>query len=826
MPKKIINDEYKYGFVMPERSVFKVEPGLSRDIVLQISKIKQEPSWMTDFRLKSYEHFVQRPMPTWGADLSKINFDKITYYIKPTEKTAKSWEELPPEIRETYEKIGVPEAERKFLAGVVSQYESESVYENIRKELKKLGVIFCDMDTALKKYPDLVKKYFGKLIPYNDNKFAALNSAVWSGGSFVYVPKNVKVPLPLQAYFRINAKNFGQFERTLIIADKGSFVHYTEGCMPAGSQILKEDGFANIEAIKPGDYVVNHKGELSKVSKVMTRKYKGPLYTIVPVSPYNNFSLTPEHPVLAIKRETVKARSKRKNNWLYEASSKKLIKAKPEFIPAKELKKGDFIVFPKVKINKKNVHLSDEEIEFLGYYLAEGDINYNKKIKQFVVRLTFGEKENNLIKRVGSLMEKISRKRVYMHDEKYKHAVSLSVYSKKLYDLCDYHCGKYAHLKELSKEIMELPTDKIKIFLNAYFKGDGNLCFKKSKNKASELNRISTASEKLALQIQQLFTRIGIFAGIMIRKGGEDFIKGRKIERKNQYVIYFTTNKKWSMIRETKDYFIVPIREIKKGNYEGFVFNIEVEKTNSYLANGFAVHNCTAPIYSTHSLHAAVVEIFALEGARVRYTTVQNWSKNVYNLVTKRAQAEKNAIVEWVDCNLGSCVTMKYPGVVLKGKGAKGEVLSIAYAAGKQHQDTGAKMIHLAPNTSSRIISKSISKDGGRCSYRGLVFVGPKANNVKSYVSCDALILDEKSRSDTYPYMKILNKTAQIEHEATVEKIGEEKLFYLASRGIKKEDAENMLVNGFIEPVAKELPLEYAVELNRLIALEMSGSVG
>lgn len=419
---------------------------------------------MTEFRLKAYEVFKKKPMPTWGADLSRIKFDDIYYYIKPTKNQASTWEELPKEIKETYDRIGVPEAEKKFLAGVSAQYESEVVYESISKELNKLGVIFCDMDTALKKYPSIVKKYFGTLIPPHDNKFAALNSAVWSGGSFVYVPAGVKVHLPLQAYFRINAEKFGQFERTLIIAEEGSEVHYVEGC--------------------------------------------------------------------------------------------------------------------------------------------------------------------------------------------------------------------------------------------------------------------------------------------------------------------------------------------------------------------------TAPIYTTDSLHAAVVEIFVQKNAKVRYTTVQNWSKNVYNLVTKRARADKNAIMEWIDCNLGSQVTMKYPSVYLVGEKARGEVLSIAFAGEGQHQDAGAKMFHFAPRTSSRIVSKSISKDGGRTSYRGLVQVVPGAKGSSVYVSCDALLLDELSRSDTYPSMRIKEHDVTVQHEATVEKLGEEKLLYLMSRGIKKSDAEGLLVNGFIKPVTKEIPLEYSIELNRLINLEMAGSVG
>jgi Fe-S cluster assembly protein SufB len=461
---QVIDDTYKYGFHKPESSVFKTKRGLDRDVVDQISKHKGEPEWMRQFRQRSYASFLHKPLPPWGGDLSGIQFENIFYYLNPTDKQVSSWEDLPPDIKDTYDKIGIPEAEKKFLAGVSAQYESEVVYKSIHETLRKKGVIFLDMDSGLREHPDIVKQYFGTVIPFADNKFAALNSSVWSGGSFVYVPKGVHVELPLQAYFRINAANMGQFERTLIIADEGSYVHYVEGC--------------------------------------------------------------------------------------------------------------------------------------------------------------------------------------------------------------------------------------------------------------------------------------------------------------------------------------------------------------------------TAPIYSTDSLHSAVVEIIVKKGARVRYTTIQNWSTNVYNLVTKRARVEEEGVMEWVDGNLGSKLTMKYPSVYLVGRKARGEVLSIAYAGKNQHQDAGGKAIHVAPETTSQIISKSISKSGGRTSYRGLVQVYPSATGAKSKVVCDALLLDEASRSDTYPTMKIDQKNVQIEHEATVSKIGDEQLFYLQSRGIEKGQAESMIVNGFIEPIVKELPLEYAVEMNRLIQLQMEGSVG
>ena len=461
-----MGNDYQYCFRDKEDYVFKSGRGLTKEIVTKISEMKNEPQWMLDFRLKALDVFLKKPMPTWGnCDLlNAIDFENIYYYIKPSEKQEKSWDEVPEGIKNTFDRLGIPEAERKFLAGVTAQYESEVVYHSIREDLEAQGVVFLDMDSGLREHEEIVKKHFASVIPIADNKFSALNSAVWSGGSFVWVPAGVKVEIPLQAYFRINAENMGQFERTLIIAEPGSFVHYIEGC--------------------------------------------------------------------------------------------------------------------------------------------------------------------------------------------------------------------------------------------------------------------------------------------------------------------------------------------------------------------------TAPTYSTDSLHSAVVELIAKPGAHIRYTTIQNWSRNVYNLVTKRAVAQADAKVEWVDGNLGSKLTMKYPAIYLTGPRAHGEVLSIAFAGNDQHQDAGAKIIHAAPDTSSMIVSKSISKNGGRTSYRGLIKVAPNATGVKSSVKCDALLLDEDSRSDTYPTMEIDEKNVTIEHEASVSKVGEEQLFYLMSRGLSQDEATAMIVNGFFEPFTKELPLEYAVELNRLIQLEMEGSVG
>jgi Fe-S cluster assembly protein SufB len=464
-PQTVREDGYKWGFHDEEEALFKANKGLTEEIVSTLSDIKEEPRWMREFRQKSLRHFRAKSNPAWGTDeLENIDFDDIHYYVRATDRDERSWEDVPDYIRDTFDKLGIPEAEKKYLAGVGAQYDSEVVYHNLEEELEKQGVIFVGTDQGLKEHEEVFREYFGTVIPPADNRFSALNSAVWSGGSFIYVPKGVHVEVPLQAYFRINTENMGQFERTLIIADEGSSVHYVEGC--------------------------------------------------------------------------------------------------------------------------------------------------------------------------------------------------------------------------------------------------------------------------------------------------------------------------------------------------------------------------TAPIYSSDSLHSAVVEIIVKKDARVRYTTIQNWSNNVYNLVTKRAVAYENAVMEWVDGNLGSKLTMKYPSVYLMGEGAHGEILSLAFAGKGQHQDAGGKIIHAAPNTTSTIVSKSLSKDGGRASYRGLLKVHEDCDNVRSSVRCDALLLDEDSRSDTYPTMEVDAPDVSIEHEAYVSKLSEDQLFYLQSRGLSEDAAAKMIVNGFVEPIVKELPMEYAVELNRLIELQMEGAIG
>jgi Fe-S cluster assembly protein SufB len=457
-------EQYKYGFRDPDVSVFKTRKGLNEEVVRQISAMKGEPEWMLEFRLKALKHFQERPIPQWGGDLSQLNLDDIYYYVRPAEQEGRSWDDVPDTIKETFDRLGIPEAEQKFLSGVGAQYESEMVYHSVQKHLEEQGVIFKSIENGLRDHEDMFREYFGTVIPITDNKFAALNSAVWSGGSFVYVPPGVKVELPLQAYFRLNVANIGQFERTIIIVDEGAQVHYVEGC--------------------------------------------------------------------------------------------------------------------------------------------------------------------------------------------------------------------------------------------------------------------------------------------------------------------------------------------------------------------------TAPTYTTDSFHSGVIEIVVKKNARCRYTTIQNWSTNVYNLVTQRSMVHEGGTMEWVDANLGSKVTMKYPSCYLLGPRAHGEILSMAFAADHQQQDTGGKVIHVAPNTTSKITSKSISKNGGRASYRGLLKVHDGAKNSKSNVVCDALLLDEHSQSDTYPYIEIDEELVSIGHEASVSKVGEDQLFYLMSRGLSEEEAITMVVSGFIEPLVKELPMEYAVEMNRLIQLQMEGSIG
>ena len=817
---------------------------LSANLVIRhLSHIKEEPEWMLQLRLKAYEQFLAKSMPQWGADLSAINFEKIHYYLRPTDAQAKSWADVPKDVKETFERLGIPEAERGVLAGVKAQYDSEVVYGSLKDVFAKDGVVFLSMDDGLKQYPELVKEYFGKVIPSGDNKFSALNTAVWSGGSFVYIPKGVDVKMPLQTYFRINSENAGQFERTLIIVDEGAKVHYIEGCFIAGTKIMTQDGLVAIEDIKTDDSVLTHTGKYQKVGHTQVRPYTGSLYSLVVTGqPSEILQATEEHPFLVVKRERHNERNK---NW------------KAEWLPIKEVKKGDYLcspidqtkdiqttrTFPILRGAGRHGWVEEDFIvsctpdlfRLIGYYLAEGSISTGHYLN-----FSFNENEREYIDDVKKLLIQVfneTRFSEVLHEK--NHGISVVVRSTRLCRFFE-QFGTHAASKILPKWILEEDLEKQKQLIVGWYAGDGNYYRKQNTHGFKEVFRICTTSKTLAQQSRMLLARLGVAASLNVRDRSHEkrqtmyylVIGGEYMVEFGKWVDQPIQPQMWGKKRATyyhldKNYLYAPVKSIEGEKIENIpVYNFSVKGDESYVAGGVAVHNCTAPQFSTGSLHSAVVEIFVKKGAQCQYTTIQNWYKNVYNLVTKRAYVEEEGKMIWTDFNMGSKVTMKYPGFVLAGRGAVGETLSMALAGAGQHQDTGSKAIHLAPHTSSTIISKSISKDGGRTSYRGMVNVGPHAKESQNTVICDALLLDNYSRSDTYPVDRIFNSRVAIQHEATVSKIGDDQLFYLMSRGVGEEDARKMVVHGFIDNLVKKLPLEYAVEMNRLIDHEMEGSIG
>ncbi len=817
--------EYReqYGFNDKFEYKFKTEKGLSEAIVREISAMKEEPEWMLEKRLAGYKQFVSKPTPQWGGDLNQIDYNDIYYYLKPTDKKSSNWDDVPDEIKKTFDKLGIPESERKFFAGAEAQYDSEVVYSHIRADLEKEGVIFVSTDEAVKKYPDLMKRYFGTVIPPTDNKFAGLNTAVWSGGSFIYIPKGVKLKLPLQAYFRINTEKAGQFERTLIIADEGADVTYIEGCLPADELVSRGDAFDQIINIKTNDSVVTHTGAMKDVSRTFVHRHEGDMLEISTQSSGNSFRLTGEHPVLCVKRDRVIVKRQPRNNWLPEVSTMALLEATPEFVKADQLEEGDFLVYVAPKLTEDDGGLDDAMLKILGLYLAEGSVSSNKALGGIKnVSFSFGktEKEGILATTVKAILDKKGIKSSIARSAGMYYTVCS--YDKKLIELCELHCGKGASTKKLSQTIMKLRPERQKLMLDYYWKGDGNIY----KRNGRLMLRASTASKILAFQIQEMLARNGIFANLTVRKGSEDTINGRKITRKDQMIIEYTENITMGAVRRKDNVFFVPIKKIGRSHFSGPVYNFAVKGDESYLVKGFAVHNCTAPIYMSSSLHSAVVELVAHKNAHIRYVTIQNWSKNVYNLVTQRAFAYENAHVEWIDGNIGSKLNMKYPSVYLKERGARGEIMSIAVAGPGQVQDSGGKIYHLAPDTTSQIISKSVSSGNGVTTYRGLLHIAANASNVKSTVRCDALLLDEESKTNTFPYMEVKREDATITHEASTGKVGEEQLFYLMSRGMSEEESLTTIVLGFLDPLARALPLEYSIELRRLIKLDMSNSVG
>jgi Fe-S cluster assembly protein SufB len=833
----LLNQDYKQGFVTEiEADTFAV--GLNEDVIAQLSKVKNEPKFMLEYRLKAFRHWQTMPSPDWAQlKIDPIDYQAISYYSAPKSKAnaPKSLDEIDPEILEAYKKLGIPLAEQEQLAGIAvdAVFDSVSVATTFKGKLHEAGVIFCPISEAIREHPELVKEYLSSVVSVGDNFFAALNSAVFTDGSFVYIPKGVRCPMELSTYFRINASNTGQFERTLIIADEGSYVSYLEGCHPTGEQVLTPKGWQEIQTLKSGDTVYDHNGDSQRVKSLMVRNYKGDMITVRPVSRHNTFRLTTEHPVLAIKREVVQVkRASRNPNWLPEVSTQKLLEAAPEWLAAKELEAGDFIFVSKLA-HRIESQFTDEEVELLGYYLAEGSSYFNKANKQYTNQLSFGLHEKSLVQHVKKLTEKITGRPVYLTEQEDRNGASLSFYSQHYHDWFIEHVGKGAVNKTLSDALMSLPPAQIKIFLDAYLEGDGNICNRHN----SKMIRFCTASKKLAEQVQMLLNYVGIFAWIQTRAGGETKFSNQSdkiINRQPLYHIGYTADKSWDMVRETDDYFIVPIREVSYEPFEDLVFNIEVENTHSYLVKGVAVHNCSAPQRDENQLHAAVVELVILKDAQIKYSTVQNWypgdkdgKGGIYNFVTKRAYCKgDNSKVSWTQVETGSAITWKYPSCILKGDNSVGEFYSVAVTNNLQQADTGTKMIHVGKNTKSTIISKGISAGKAQNTYRGLVKISSKAENARNYTQCDSLLVGDKCGAHTFPYVEVRNSSAQIEHEATTSKISEDQLFFCQQRGLSAEDAVSMIVNGFCKQVFKELPMEFAVEAQALLGLSLEGSVG
>lgn len=826
----IIPTDYKYGFSKPENYVFKSRRGLDRSVVEKISSMKNEPEWMREARLRALAIFESKKMPAWGADLSTINFGDIYYYIKPTARQGRSWDELPREIRETYKAIGIPEAERKFLGGVTAQYESESVYHSFQKQWEDKGVIFLSMDEGLRQYPDLVRKYFGRAIPAADNKFAALNSAVWSGGSFIYVPPNVSVDIPLQAYFRINAANMGQFERTLIIVDEGAYVHYVEGCtapvyttdslhaavveifVKKGARcryttiqnwsgnvynlvtkraFVEEQGVmewvdgnigcltentkiftnpagpANIKDLKAGDWIYTTdlnslKAVKSLVRAVLDQGIK-PVFKVTTTN-YREIEATENHPFLVLRKNS--------NIGLQTLQWDKLsnLKVNDWIAVVNELPDDgkpysiEFNYDQKLLKHKPviPVNTTDELMWLLGLYLGDGFMD--RSSSGIARRIYFAVPLND---RARKKLEKLLKKTFNIPFA--PKGISLTINSTVLAKLfLDLGFSGTAKTKKIPNWIFGLPRAQKLAFIEGYFDADGYLR-KTVKKDDKQYGQIvfASANKGLLEELKLLMISVGIDPlKISTYVKERRLYKGRLIEYTSHY-LSMNIRGNLERIRDKMEFDhtirFVRIRSIEPIGRQR-VYDIEVDQTENFIANGIVVHN--------------------------------------------------------------SKITMKYPSCYLVGRGARGEILSLAVAGAGQHQDAGGKLVFLAPDTSGEIISKSVSHSGGRTSYRGLVKVIRGAKGVKCNVRCDALILDEKSRSDTYPTMQVLEDEVQIGHEAAVSKINAEQLFYLMSRGLSEVEATSLIVNGFIEPIVKELPLEYAVELNRLIQLEMTGSVG
>ena len=830
---EIANREYNAGFVT-DIEAETIPAGLSEDVIRTISAKKREPEWMLEWRLKALRHWTTMKEPTWqNVHYPPIDYQSIVYYSAPKSKKdgPKSLEEVDPKLLETYEKLGIPLRERGKLAGVAvdAVFDSVSVATTFREQLSKVGVIFCSFSEAVHNHPELVKKYLGSVVPYSDNFFATLNSAVFSDGSFCYIPKGVRCPMELSTYFRINSANTGQFERTLIIADEGAYVSYLEGCLPAWEEVSCGDAVRPIRDIALHDEVLDHEGKAAEVGKIMRRGWRGELVDVTPMSSGNRFQLTPEHPVRAIRRERVRSSLRAGGRWP-DVDPLRLAKAEPEFVPAGELAAGDLLVFPINQIERDAPELSDDFLRLLGYYVAEGCATRFNGYQAVEFSLGLHEKEN--IAEVVDLIQRVTGKTPSVTSDRKRNGTYIVVYSEELWELCEEHGGRYAENKRFSKTVMDLPPRRQKLAVDTYYKGDGSV------SREGRLTRVraATISRQLAFQIQELLSRQGIFACINVREPYEETMRdGHVVRHKRKYTVFHALNTRSKRAKRRDDYFLVPIRRVARQPYEGYVYNFEtVEEPHSYLVKGFAVHNCTAPIRDENQLHAAVVELVALEGAQIKYSTVQNWypgdengKGGIYNFVTKRGKcAGARSKISWTQVETGSAITWKYPSCILLGDDSVGEFYSVAVVNNRQQADTGTKMIHIGKNTKSTIVSKGISAGHGQNTYRGLVKILGKADGARNYSQCDSLLIGDKCGAHTFPYIEVNNSTAQMEHEASTSKIGEDQIFYFQQRGISAEDAVSMIVNGFCKQVFQELPMEFAVEAQKLLGVSLEGSVG
>jgi Fe-S cluster assembly protein SufB len=829
----LVGRSYRHGFVT-DIDADTVPPGLDESVVELISRKKGEPQFLLDWRLRALRHWQQMREPHWGQlRYTPIDYQAISYYSAPKQRAdaPKSLEDVDPKLLATYDKLGVPLHERARLAGVAvdAVFDSVSVATTFKERLAAAGVIFCSFSEAVQKYPALVEQYLGTVVPYSDNFFATLNSAVFTDGSFVYVPPGVRCPMELSTYFRINAAKTGQFERTLIIADEGAYVSYLEGCLPAWEEVSYGDEMRCVRDVALHDVVLNHQGDEAEVSKIMRRAYRGDMIEITPRSPGNRFHVTAEHPVLAIRRERVRKSARGAGRWP-DLDPKRLEQAEPEFVPAGELAAGDLLVFPINRVERDDPTLSDDFLRLLGYYIAEGCVTQFNGCT--AVEWSLGSHESEMADEIAALTERCTGKRPSRTYDHKKHGLYLVVYSKQLAAALEQHGGRYAHGKRFSKAVMDLPPARQRLATDTYYRGDGSVCERGRPVRV----RCATVSRVLAFQLQEMLARQGIFAYLTIVKAFDEAMKdGRVIHHRERYVLFYARDLRGRRAIRRNDYFLVPVRKLERQLYDGFVYNFETATDpHSYLVKGFAVHNCTAPMRDENQLHAAVVELVALDHAQIKYSTVQNWYPGdeqgrggIYNFVTKRGDCRgKSSRISWTQVETGSAITWKYPSCLLRGEGSIGEFYSVATTNNYQQADTGTKMVHIGANTRSTIISKGISAGHGQNAYRGLVKVMPSAVGARNFTQCDSLLIGKHCGAHTFPYIETRNPTATVEHEASTSRISEEQLFYLLSRGIDTEDAVNMIVSGFCRPVFKELPMEFAVEAQNLLAVSLEGAVG